>query len=587
MTDNPLYKRAIAYLTQDHLSVIPVGKNKVPLIPWREFQSRFATPLELQSWFRQFPDMQLGIVTGKISNLSVVDVESGGDPTFLPQDTFVVKTGGGGWHYYFRHVEGLMNKARIKPLVDVRSEGGYVVASGSTSEKGEYTVLKKMPPATLPQSVVDILLQRPGATRPNGIHEVVSYNHPASDYPGYGQGERNDQMTRYIGSILNFVHPYEWQTKAWAMVQSANERNTPPLGQNELKASFESIIRADLRNNPQRGLKSDYSPENPLPQSPSENQGDEVKHIADVAADQKIDEGDVYPLQMPCFDELIRGGVSLGNLVVVAGRTGEGKTTLCQDWSISLMRGEKKAKVLWFSYEVLVGDLWSKFQEMGATKEDFAYIPAKHSTGNVAWVEQKIQEAKLKFGVKAVVIDHLGFLLPKPSKGPMSKNMSSNYATFLTQVVRDLKSLAIQEEVIIFLPVHMRKTDKIDQEAIKDSAGIAQESDLVFLIERVRNTEKNASSYFTEVTKITLSKNRKTGITAVGHFTMVSHRFSYNKNSSEADKDFDDFGKKEEKKEEVKAVVPTSYPTELNGEMALPQEVKDFDDLVKDALSKF
>lgn len=554
----------------DKVSVIPVGKNKIPLISWREFQTRIATEDEIKKWFVSFPDMQLGFVTGKISNLSVVDVEKDGDFSFLPQDTFIVETGGGGRHYYYRYEEGLMNKARVKELVDVRSEGGYVMAPGSISEKGRYSVLKKMTPAKFPSHLFlkenyHSSNYHPPQVQPSNM--TVSF----LDFPGYGEGQRNDQMARYIGKVLIRVHPSEWETVAWPLIEAANLKNLPPLGQRELRTTFESIKDAEVRNSPFRWLKND-SRGNLPPSSVGfeqpqvlEEPGDEVKHLADVADEQKINVTDIYPLQMPIFDDVILGGVSPGDLVVISAQTGQGKTRLCQDWTVSLVRGSKKTKVLWFSYEVLISELWRKFQEMGLTREDLVFSPAKHSTGNLDWVEKKIKEAKEKFEVKAVVIDHLGFLMPKVKKGTPEKSLASNYATYLTQIVRDIKSIALQEEIIIFLPVHMRKAEHrssgVDLEDIRDTSGVGQEADLVFLIERERNRDKDADSYFTDLTKIFLAKNRKTGITKIGRFHMVNGRFA----QDTTDKEFKMLGetapvKKEEKKEEVvQREIPIPY----------------------------
>lgn len=538
---------AIESLLNDKISVIPVGKNKIPLISWKIYQERLATEEEVRRWFQTYDDPQIGFVTGKISNLLVIDIEKGGDPSFLPQETTIVETGGGGYHYYFTFEEGIMNKARIRPLIDWRGEGGYVVSPNSVSEKGPYTIVQKTPWLKFPKELfpatpIDIF-QTPGSG--SQIFEKKSI----SEYPGYGKGQRNDEMARYIGYILTQMHPSDWDIEGWQIIQKANTRNVPPLPPNELRSTFESIKRTEKRNNP-LGRPSRVNYSQSLNSSSYEgpiilgDESDEIKHIAEVAEEQKIDQSDIYPLEMPCFDGVIHGGVSPGDVVVIAGQSGHGKTSLAQDWTMSLIRGDKKTKALWFSYEVLPTHLWNKFQEMGMTREDCAFIPSKHSTGNVAWVEAKIQEGKKKFGIKVVFIDHLGFLLPK-TEGILGKNLSSNYASFLTQVMRDIKTIALKEEVIIFLPVHMKKVDSrgrhSDIDDIKDTSGIAQESDLVFLIEREKDKEKDAKSYFTSVTKITLAKNRKTGITVIANFSMINGRFAYDDSADLAKVAFDSF----------------------------------------------
>ena len=92
---------------------------------------------------------------GKNSNLLVVDINSKnkgletwaslmqehvtgglqypGQNLYTLLDTFIVKTGGGGYHYYFKYhgKEILQNKVCILKKVDIRTQGGQVVAPGS------------------------------------------------------------------------------------------------------------------------------------------------------------------------------------------------------------------------------------------------------------------------------------------------------------------------------------------------------------------------------------------------------------------------------------------------------------------------
>ena len=45
-------------------------------MPWSEFQKRKATPEEIKEWWKKWPDANVAIVTGEISKVSVVDIDS-------------------------------------------------------------------------------------------------------------------------------------------------------------------------------------------------------------------------------------------------------------------------------------------------------------------------------------------------------------------------------------------------------------------------------------------------------------------------------------------------------------------------------
>ncbi len=126
-------------------SVIPVRRDaKKPAIPWKEWQTRIATNDELVEWFIG-PPRNIGIVTGAISKIVVVDIEDDRSLTWarhhLPRTDIRVRTGGGGEHWYYRHPGSpVRNKVRIKTpdpsiKIDIRADGGYVLAPGSVHPK--------------------------------------------------------------------------------------------------------------------------------------------------------------------------------------------------------------------------------------------------------------------------------------------------------------------------------------------------------------------------------------------------------------------------------------------------------------------
>ncbi len=125
-------------------SVIPIVKgDKKPLVAWQEYQTRKATDEELKQWFKN-DNVNIGIVTGKISNLAVVDIdtEEGMQEIikYIPDSTVTptVSTPKGGQHLYFTMPDvELRNNARAIPGCDLRAEGGYVVAPPSFNGNGK------------------------------------------------------------------------------------------------------------------------------------------------------------------------------------------------------------------------------------------------------------------------------------------------------------------------------------------------------------------------------------------------------------------------------------------------------------------
>ena len=138
------------------LSVIPVppprsgvapgqpGDGKVPILPWRDFQSRLPTDDELAPWFSDAP-MNLAVVTGAVSGVVVVDADSEAGRLWcarrLRYTPWQTKTSRG-FHLWYRHPGVLVRNASKlatrdgRLAIDVRGDGGYVIAPGSQHASG-------------------------------------------------------------------------------------------------------------------------------------------------------------------------------------------------------------------------------------------------------------------------------------------------------------------------------------------------------------------------------------------------------------------------------------------------------------------
>jgi hypothetical protein len=128
--------------------VLPLRpRDKRPLIAWEHLQTARPSEDDIAQWFRRWPDANIGIVTGEISNLIVLDVDPkhGGDAAlerlekrFRPLSATVEAiTGGGGRHLYFVHPGGFTrNRAGLAQGIDLRGDGGYIVAPPSIHPSG-------------------------------------------------------------------------------------------------------------------------------------------------------------------------------------------------------------------------------------------------------------------------------------------------------------------------------------------------------------------------------------------------------------------------------------------------------------------
>ncbi len=122
------------------LSTIPLKQNsKAPAIPWQQYQSRIMDEqeIEIYTWHG------IGIVTGAVSKLVVIDADTQETIDFLEQfepfrNTAKVRTKRG-IHYYFTVLDlpsefGCQKIYQENIRIDIKSNGGYVVAPPTVME---------------------------------------------------------------------------------------------------------------------------------------------------------------------------------------------------------------------------------------------------------------------------------------------------------------------------------------------------------------------------------------------------------------------------------------------------------------------
>jgi hypothetical protein len=231
--------------------------GKHPKGQWRARQKERMDPAAIRSaWSEQGLEPNIGIVTGEISGVVVIDIDSeegmqnlvrvGLDPSGLPP-TPVARTGRGGWHIYCRYPKSLKlkTKAKILPGVDVRADGGLAVAPPSRHlSGGQYVWLDGSSPFDVDPADIDLSVL---ARLQEGEEVDVA---PAEEawylkaFRGMESGERNDMATRLAGRLIGMGHPPK---EAEAILLLWNERNDPPLPDHEIAQTVRSIARREAQ----------------------------------------------------------------------------------------------------------------------------------------------------------------------------------------------------------------------------------------------------------------------------------------------------------------------------------------------------
>jgi len=259
-TTNEMYQKAFEYLARGY-SVIPLRRNKTPLLKENIVYQRERRPSdeEIEKWFLKKSNVpNIGICTGKISGITVVDIDTGGDAVTSLEafpETLTIETPTGGYHLYYQYTDAIGQSANQYPQfphVDIRNDGGYVVAPPSFCDyqknkkriAGAYKVVKQLPVAPFPVE----LFEKKKSTKPSAsIDEVIKNMDTMADGDG-----RNVVLTKVVGKILQISND---DAISLTMALGANQQFKDPLPKKEVETIFQSIAkRENAKNIPEKDL---------------------------------------------------------------------------------------------------------------------------------------------------------------------------------------------------------------------------------------------------------------------------------------------------------------------------------------------
>jgi predicted ATP-dependent serine protease len=195
--------------------------------------------------------------------------------------------------------------------------------------------------------------------------------------------------------------------------------------------------------------------------------------------DKLIEQGEQRPLvnvrsKLPSLDAATEHFHD-GELIAVSGPTKNGKTLLAQ--TLTKNFAEQQYFSLWFSYEVTPRGFMNCFDDSDLP---LFYMPEALKARSLEWVEGKILQGLEKKNTRIVFIDHLHYLFDLVQQHNVSLSIGN--------VIRRLKSLAVANQLIIFLLCHTTKPgvdgNELSYNSIRDSSFVSQESDSVFMVQR-------------------------------------------------------------------------------------------------------
>lgn len=348
------------------LSIIPVS-GKIPLIKWREFQERLPNEEEIKEWWTKWPEADIGMVTGPITQRLVLDIDGpeginsvSGYTIPLTQSVRTKR----GFQYHFKYPEGMEKStvAGIRTGVDARGLGGYVkLPPSATSDGGHYAWLNRRSIdeaklADAPQWLIDDLTKPAVPLKPEqyGKSQVDQF------IEGVADGGRYQAFTVMAGFYFGSMRPdmAERHLKEW------NQKNRPPWDEKEINDHIQRF-KAKIKSGELTGYKQEESREQMI-QAVEQNVApfsvDITKYLDELSKRGKYNKPE-FPTGFSVIDGATRG-FPRSNIYVIGAPTGGGKTQFVLAAIHALIREGKK--VLYFSTEMPQEEIRDRFNAIGA-----------------------------------------------------------------------------------------------------------------------------------------------------------------------------------------------------------------------------
>ena len=442
---NDLLPNALAY-GKHGFSIIPIQPcEKKPLIRWDSYQNQRANVDELRIWWTQWPDANVGIVTGAVSGLIVIDLDTLEAKerlkALVPDFNLAVvprSRTGKGWQLFFKHPGvNIPNRAGVIPGLDVRGDGGYVVAPPSIHPNGktykwEVAINGELP--KLPLKLFNLISSSTSNDQP-GYRERFN---TAGALAGVTEGQRDETIFRLACRLRSADVP---QGMAETLVLEAARNCGPPFS---ASIALEKIERAYRK----------YEPNS------REEKAIRTSHFSLIQAK------DLIASEEPETEWLLEGILPAGGLSLLVAKPKVGKTTLAFNLGLAvaggrdfLARKTKQSPVVYLALEEKRSEIRKKLKALGETPEGMSF-----HFGSAP--EKAIQE------VRNLIKETMASLLIVDVLQKFCRIKDLNDYAQVTNTLEPLMAMAREENCHILLTHHAGKADRQDGDDILGSTAL-------------------------------------------------------------------------------------------------------------------
>jgi hypothetical protein len=530
MTD--MLKAALEYAERGWAVFPLLPRGKTPLVGGG-FKSATTDPFQIEDWWKRWPDANIGIATGAVSGLVVLDFDKkhGGLETLSEEEaglplTMEVATGGGGRHLYYGH-PGLHtpNRQGLLPGMDVRGDGGYVVAPPSVHESGgSYKLDTQLGLGTI-------------QALPAWVGEMLATPaREARELPGraaVGAPEEKGELAKStLAFIANGAGPGLWHAAFFKAAIDLKQnmytqeeavellsKATGHLDDTDL-AQLEDVYANREPRHPPR-IEEKEEGEKPLLIRASALAGSMIAHLSDKSKVKGL------PTGIPGLDALLGGGKRLGEVTCWHAEAKTGKNTLWHKLMFTWL--EQGIPIGYASRELspdseVVPNLLSLAENENAWLADMTerrkktyaerlerwplYFAEGYGHFPLEQIKRWMDEAQ-KAGIQYYWFDHLHYMLEDPEEHKEA-----------SKLIKELKAMSKERNVhidIIIQPNKLMEGQRLSLNSIKGGSAMGQAIDNLITLERVSDqkdmmklTLKAARSKLAKLGDVFLKYDRET-----------------------------------------------------------------------------